>query len=231
MNVLLVNPYITDFTAYDLWLNPLGLHYIAAVIRDFTDCEIFWLDALDRFQTPLRTPFGRDGRGKFHRHFLEKPEIYKTVPRRYSRYGIDLELFNEKVENLPEIDVILLTTLMTYWIDGVRTCLDILHDRFPGAKTVVGGVLANLAFEETRRIPGVDIVVRGWGERAILPVLERLGARVRPHPDFSDIDSIPFPAFEFAGTREYLPLLTSRGCPFRCDYCASGILNERFTER
>lgn len=231
MNVLLVNPYITDFTAYDLWLKPLGLYYIAAVIRDFTDCEIFWLDALDRFQPSLQTPFTGDGRGKFHRHILEKPEIYKTVPRHYARYGIPLELFREKIENLPDIDAILVTTLMTYWIDGVRTCLDILRSRFPRAKTVVGGMLANLAPEETRRNLGVDTVVRGWGEPSILPVLERMGVQIRPHTDFSDIDSIPFPAFEFAGTRESLPLLTSRGCPFRCDYCASGILNERFTER
>jgi radical SAM superfamily enzyme YgiQ (UPF0313 family) len=231
MKVLLLNPYITDFTAYDLWVRPLGLHYIAAVIRDYSDCEIFWLDALDRFQGPLEQPAAGDGRGKFHREIMEKPGIYKTVPRQYSRYGIPVDRFREKMEALPVIDVILVTTLMTYWIDGVKSCLNLLRDRFPGAKIVIGGILANLAPQEARLITGVDAVVQGRGEERILPLLEQLGARILPHPDFSEIDAIPPPAFDFAGTREHLPLLTSRGCPFRCDYCASPILNSVFAER
>lgn len=231
MKVLLLNPYITDFTAYDLWLRPLGLHYIAAVIRGYSDCEIYWLDTLDRFQTPGEPPSAKDGRGKFHREIVDKPGIYKTIPRHYARYGMPVDRFREKVDELPDIDVILVTTLMTYWIDGVKLCLCLLHDRFPRAKIVIGGILANLAPRETRQLDWVDAVVPGRGEEQVLPLLGQLGARILPHPDFSDIDAIPLPAFDFAGTRDHLPLLTSRGCPFHCDYCASPILNSVFAER
>ncbi len=105
MKILLVNPYIYDFTAFDLWLRPLGLLYIASVLKKYTDCELYWLDALDRFQEKAFLPGDpslkrshADGTGKFHREIMEKPDIYKDVPRNYSRYGIPPDTFREKLE-------------------------------------------------------------------------------------------------------------------------------------
>ena len=57
MKILLVNPYIYDFTAYDLWLRPLGLLYIAAILKKYTDSELYWLDVLDRYQA-VAAPLG-----------------------------------------------------------------------------------------------------------------------------------------------------------------------------
>ena len=34
-NLLLINPWIYDFAAYDLWSKPLGLLYIASFLRKF----------------------------------------------------------------------------------------------------------------------------------------------------------------------------------------------------
>lgn len=120
MRLLFVNPYIYDFTAYDLWLRPLGLLYIAAAARKYTNCEIYWLDALDRFQPGAGVKPGASGRGKYHREIVDKPSIYIGTPRNYARYGIPYAAFQEKLERLPGIDMILITTLMTYWIDGLN---------------------------------------------------------------------------------------------------------------
>ena len=109
MKVLLVNPYIYDFTAFDLWLRPLGLLYLAAVIESYSDCQIYWLDLLDRFQEPNPMDFKKDGRGKFHKEIVEKPEIFKNIPRNYSRYGIPLSQFQDKLTQLPDIDIIFVT--------------------------------------------------------------------------------------------------------------------------
>ena len=102
MKVLFVNPYICDFTAYDMWLRPLGLYYLAAAVRRYSDAEIYWLDALDRFQDGLEIRGRADGRGKYPREFVEKPRIYQNVPRNYSRYGMPLELFQSKIAALPK---------------------------------------------------------------------------------------------------------------------------------
>ena len=73
MNVLFINPYIYDFTAYDLWLRPLSLLYLAAVVEKYSDSEVFWLDTLDRFQFNEAPASKQDGRGKYFREIIEKP--------------------------------------------------------------------------------------------------------------------------------------------------------------
>jgi radical SAM superfamily enzyme YgiQ (UPF0313 family) len=239
MNVLLVNPYIYDFTAFDLWMRPLGLLYVAGVLKKYTDCELFWLDALDRFQEGATSANDRDskaakadGRGKFHREIVTKPLIYEKTNRQYARYGIPLDVFRRKLEQFPAVDLILITTLMTYWLDGFEFTIDILRERFPGAKIVLGGILSTLVPEEIiKSYLDVDYLVSGTGEDKILDLVQSLGARVFPHPDLSDIDNHPYPAVEFFSNREILPLLTSRGCPYRCSYCASRLLAGNFVER
>jgi radical SAM superfamily enzyme YgiQ (UPF0313 family) len=138
----------------------------------------------------------------------------------------------EKLDKIPAVDIILVTSLMTYWIDGMKMTIDTLKKKFPSAKIVLGGILPTL-------VPGdilknhleVDYLIKGYGENKILKFIEEQGGRVYSHPDFSHIDAIPFPAVEFLSNREVFPLMTSRGCPFHCTYCASGLLNPGFLER
>ena len=239
MKILLVNPYIYDFTAYDLWLRPLGLLYIAAVLKKYTTCELYWLDVLDRFQENAYSPADpaikrskANGRGKYHREIVGKPLIYEKTPRTYARYGIPLEIFREKMSQIPVVDMILVTTLMTYWIDGIKFTIDALRERFSTAKIVIGGILPGLVHVgQLKNFIEADYFVSGYGEDKILKIIESNGGMVYSFPDFSNIDNIPYPAVEFLSSRNFLPLMTSRGCPFRCTYCASGILNEKFLER
>ncbi len=65
------------------------------------------------------------------------------------------------------------------------------------------------------------------------------------HPEpIEDLDRLPFPAFELLdmsvyfkqlsmaplGTRKYLPIFTSRGCPYHCAYCHK-VFGKRFRAR
>lgn len=231
MKVLFVNPFITDFTAYDMWLRPLGLFYLAAVVRQYSDAEVYWLDALDRFQDGMEIHGRTDGRGKYPREFLEKPRLYRNVPRNYSRYGIPLDLFQKKLAALPEMDVILVTSLMTYWLEGLQLTLKLLAQRFPRARVVLGGVLPSLAPEAGRALLRADHYVKGYGETAVLRLLADLGARVPFIPDFMCKSALPLPALDLAGAQEFVPLLTARGCPYNCSYCASRLLHPAFLER
>ncbi|MCC6216151.1 MAG: B12-binding domain-containing radical SAM protein [Polyangiaceae bacterium] len=68
------------------------------------------------------------------------------------------------------------------------------------------------------------LAVRGPGGRVV---------RARPRPVIEELDSLPFPAWDLTdvdayaklrgmsltGLRRYMPLTTSRGCPYRCTYC------------
>ncbi|MCP4148535.1 MAG: radical SAM protein [bacterium] len=254
MRVLLVNPYIYDFTAYDLWLRPLGLLYIAAILKKYSDAEIYWLDTLDRFPAPQSEGFNKSfdetfskdstaahklgkgaresGRGKYHQERVEKPAIYNSVPRYYSRFGMPFDGFREKLEQFPDVDMIFVTTLMTYWIEGVKVTVDSLKKRFPNAKIVIGGIIPSLVPPaQLKHLLPADYYVEGYGETQVLNLIEANGGKTLPHPDLEDIANLPYPAVELLNNRHSLPLMTSRGCPFRCTYCASDILNKSFVQR
>lgn len=102
-DILLVNPWIYDFTAYDFWLKPLGLLYIGSILRKNTDCRIHFIDCLDRHHPLLEMKLKTkpDGRGSFPKQEVAKAEVLKDIPRRYSRYGVPVSLFQQELERLP----------------------------------------------------------------------------------------------------------------------------------
>ena len=52
-------------------------------------------------------------------------------------------------------------------------------------------------------------------------------------PEFNpgDLDSYPYPAFDLQTRINYIPILSSRGCPYSCAYCASKFLNPHYNRR
>jgi len=231
MKILFVNPHIYDFSAFDLWLRPLGLSYLAGAVKEYTNSDIYWLDVLDRAKHQKNYIFKREGRGKYERVEVQKPDIYRGIPRKYSRYGMSLDNFHGKLNELPsDIDLVFITTLMTYWIDGVNFTLNELKKKFKKAKFFIGGVLPTLLRNEIKRYISADGFIFGYGESEVLNIIEEYGGRVKKEK-FDNLDDIPFPEFEYFGEKKVLPLLTSRGCPFNCTYCASRLLNKSFKER
>ena len=73
---------------------------------------------------------------------------------------------------------------------------------------------------------GADLVVTGPGEGRVLDlVAEITGMTLTRGFDPQDLDTYPYPAFDLQHRIPYVPILTSRGCPFACTYCASHYLN------
>jgi radical SAM superfamily enzyme YgiQ (UPF0313 family) len=75
-------------------------------------------------------------------------------------------------------------------------------------------------------------VAPGPGEKSLFAALKSaLGDATPPSPEFAGLDSLPWPAVEWLRDRTWLPILTSRGCPFRCTFCASHLLAEGLEQR
>ena len=67
-HILLINPWITDFAAYNFWIKPLGLLQIAGFLRK-TGFRVTLIDCLDFYTTRKKY-----GDGKFFKAKIEKPE-------------------------------------------------------------------------------------------------------------------------------------------------------------
>jgi radical SAM superfamily enzyme YgiQ (UPF0313 family) len=228
-HILLVNPWIHDFAAYDFWASPLGLLMLGAMLRDH-GARISYVDCLDRFhrRMPDADPFLRFGRGPYLKTRISKPAGMEDIPRNYCRYGILPEWFQSDLKSLPRPDLVLVTSMMTYWYPGVVEAISIVKSVFPEVPVILGGIYATLCQEHAIRFSGADLVIAGPGETQLFAAADTLiGWSATPETVPDDLDAFPFPAADLQRRIPFAALMTSTGCPFSCAYCASGYLNAR----
>jgi radical SAM superfamily enzyme YgiQ (UPF0313 family) len=106
---------------------------------------------------------------------------------------------------------------------------------------------------------GADHVLIGEGEETLIELLNKLSAGKEPkniiglatghsslvtrRPDISNLDSLPFPAWDLVDVEKYrsiwlkrhgyfsMNMVTTRGCPFHCNWCAKPIWGQRYHSR
>ena len=234
-HVLCVNPWIHDFAAFDFWLKPLGLLILAGMMRQ-AGVRVSFIDCLDRFHpretAPVKT--GWDGRGPFRKTPVAPADVlppsagpFPRTRHTFSRYGILPEWFHNDLSSLDRPDLILVTSLMTYWASGVAETISVIRSVFPGVPVILGGKYATLCEDHATAFSGADHVVAGRGEPVLEKIVHRFtGFRLTTRPE-----DPPFPALDLCSKLTYAPVLTARGCPFSCDYCASSFLEPRIIRR
>jgi len=230
----LINPWIHDFAAYDFWSKPVGLLYLASLLRK-NGYQVQYIDCLNPYhpetknETPKRRP---SGDGKYPKEKIPKPEPLKDIPKRYSRYGITPRILKNELLQIKKPDLIFVTSMMTYWYPGVFETIELIRQNIPGAPVILGGNYATLCPEHAAKRSGADMIISGEGERGISKLLKDLwGNDLQFIPDTKNLDSYPYPAFDLISRKDQVPIMTSRGCPYRCTYCASHLLNDGFRVR
>ena len=230
--VLLINPPIHDFAAYDLFNKPLGLLYLASRLRS-RGYDVRLIDCLDRNFPALTAKYGQprvkpDGTGKYHRQRIEKPPCLRHIPRNYYRHGLPVDILTETLlyefhQHPPA--AVLVTSMMTYWYPAVADTISLVRDMMPDVPVGLGGVYAALMPQHARAVCKPDALFVG---SALKPVLRWLADLTGPPDDDINIDESfkawPCLAYDLYHHLDYLSLITSVGCPFQCDYCASSRL-------
>ncbi|MDP8236341.1 MAG: radical SAM protein [Candidatus Erginobacter occultus] len=151
-------------------------------------------------------------------------------------------------------------TAMTFTLLDVVKSARLVKEIDPSLSVVVGGVHAFLYPEETVNLPEIDYVLSGEGEESFALLLDRLenrgdldtvpgliylkDGRVQSSPSpplCADLDALPFPARRLTPYGKYSSVMarrqpittmfTSRGCPFRCSFCARPHLGKQFRYR
>ncbi len=96
-----------------------------------------------------------------------------------------------------------------------------IRNHFKG-RLICGGHHPSALPEQMIKI-GYDQVVIGEGEEAIMKIIEgNYDQIVRSEP--TDINLFPFPDYaglKFTGFPHGIPVISSRGCPFKCLFCGS----------
>ncbi|MHB0945615.1 MAG: B12-binding domain-containing radical SAM protein [Sedimentisphaerales bacterium] len=219
-SILLVNPPIYDFTAFDFWLKPLGMLTIAGKIANKADFKIFdFLDHEHSFYAD-KPKFKSDvsGRGDFFSSIIPKPDLYKNIPRHYRRYGLPAEIFADFLKTTHPCDFVFIQTVMTYWYLGYREVIETVKTYQPQAKIVLGGPYAMICPEHAKNL-GADFVSAKNNSDRLWDFLD-----IKPADSF-------LPLWNVYKNPQTAVMKITRGCPFKCTYCTVPIFDGEFTAK
>jgi len=207
--ILLVNPPIYDFSAYDFWLKPFGLLRAAGPLRHAANMQLF--DYMDRLHPSLKgcEEYASDawGRGKFPSTLIPKPYPLAQIPRRFNRLGLKRDLFQEFLKNHGPFDFVMIQTVMTYWYLGIQEVIEDVRHFSRDSDIILGGVYATICPGHARSLGG-DFVLEGLD---LGPLWEFM--HIEPHEN-------ELPLWEAYSELNTGVLKLAQGCPFKCSYCS-----------
>jgi radical SAM superfamily enzyme YgiQ (UPF0313 family) len=135
------------------------------------------------------------------------------------------------LKTLPELPVHFdLVAISTFTAQFYEACEVANYYRRHGVSVVMGGITVSALVEQS--LEHCTSVVVGEGEPLWAQVLRDLEAGTlqriyrSPAPGKFDLRDAPMPRFELLDPDKYnrITVQTSRGCPHRCEFCASSIL-------
>jgi pyruvate-formate lyase-activating enzyme len=206
--ILLINPPIYDFSAYDFWLKPYGMLRVAGFLRSQAEFALFdYLNRLDSRVPNRRYRADPWGRGEFYAEVIEKPAVFSRIRRRFKRFGLPRNSFLQFLCNEVPFEYALIQTGMTYWYLGVEEVIADLRKYSPRTKIILGGVYATLCNSHARRLDA-DLVIEG---RDLTPLWNLL--EIAP-------EETALPLWDLYPQLKTGVLKLADGCPFRCTYCS-----------
>jgi len=226
-SVLLVSPpFYRLLGGHNDW-PALGLGYLAAVLNQHgLETRVYYTDRLPgQAHISLRDIF--TGQAQYL-DIIKNPghPLWAEIVDEIADYSPDLVGFS----------------LVTPTYKGAVLLAQAIKQRDPGIQVVVGGPHATFAAQSLLECPAFDYVIRGEGEYTLLALAEGrepstiagLTYRdawgvVRTNPDrelIADLDQLPFPDPKFdlnprPLNDDFEMIMTGRGCPFHCVFCAS----------
>ena len=227
--ILLVNPPFYRLLGSHYNANSLGIAYVASYLNHHGhDAWLYNADFLNKQEyASLRELFS--GFIDYQRFFQnEEDDIWNSVVDRIIDFGPEWVGYTSYTANISAIDII------SRKVKKLNSNI----------KQVIGGVHATLDGEILNKLSAIDYSVRREGEQAMLALVEgkdpanisgvvsRDAIGLCNNGDASvikNIDNLPFPEREkfWAITSEEKQtvdvsyICSIRGCPYRCNYCAS----------
>ncbi len=218
--ILLVNPPIYDFTAYDFWLKPYGVLSIAGFLSNQADFMLFdYLDRTHPFIIADEELKGDQwGRGRFNELKIPSPPCLENIPRFFRRFGLPRDFFTQFLKNNKPCDFAMVQTVMTYWYPGIQEVIEDLRKFWPKTKIILGGNYVTVCPDHAKTL-GADFLVTGID-------LQPLWQYLQIEPDLTQ------PALWAIYQKLNTGVLKlTQGCPFNCTYCSVPKIYREFVPR
>jgi radical SAM superfamily enzyme YgiQ (UPF0313 family) len=240
--LLLINPPIYDFTAFNLWARPMGLLYLSSFLKkmnfkiDFIDC----LQPVEEFENAGKHLSKNRSRKystyKYDKTEIAKPIIFKNVRRKYYRFGISDDEIINLIKGFNKPDAVLVTSIMTYWYPGVIEIIKTLKNLYPDVPVILGGIYATLCSGHAHKFSGADYVFVGNDFYKLIMLFSRIFKNddllIRYKNNYGSISILDmYPDYGLYKKNSFITLLTSTGCIYKCKYCASDYLCGSFNPR
>lgn len=169
----------------------------------------------------------RGSKDNFFSKFMTLPlmgPIYLATILR--KKGHDVRVLNEHILKrditLSDLDAdVLCLSMITSTVNRGYEIARTFKLQNPRGKVIIGGIHASMLPDEAAQF--ADHVVIGEGEAVIVDIVE---GRVKDkfiRTKHIDLDAYPIPDFNLLqhSERMYItPMITSRGCPFNCNFCS-----------
>ena len=229
LRILLVNPPFYRLLGSHYNANSLGIAYIASYLNKHGhDAWVYNADFLNTQDYSNSADLFKEF--KNYKNYFQNPNdpIWVEVVNKINDFKPEWVGYTSYTANLLAIDII------SKKLKSIR----------PKAKQVIGGVHATLDHNVLDHLPAIDYSVQREGEEAMLSLLNgndpksisgvasrsSIGILNNGDADAIDlIDDLPFPEREkLYGLNEQEKQMVDvsyicsiRGCPYRCNYCAS----------
>jgi radical SAM superfamily enzyme YgiQ (UPF0313 family) len=171
--------------------------------------------------------------------FVERSKVIAALPSLGLLYlaactpsGHDVRYFEAESDGAepPELYTCDLVAISTFSAQIFEAYAIADRLRLAGAKVAMGGLHVSVLPQEA--LEHADYVALGEGENvwpAIVAAAERrAGPAIFDAADFGPVDStqLPVPRYEILGERAYnrFTVQATRGCPWRCEFCASTVM-------
>ena len=221
-----------------MWNRPLGLLYLASCLQA-NGYQVEMIDCLDMNHPemiPILTSPSLSrreyGAGKIYKDIIPNPPVFEHIHRFYGRYGIKEEIFLKELKRIQRPDIVLVGSMMTYWYPGAFHAIQLVKQEFSEVPVLLGGIYASLCTEHAKQYSQADYVLTGECENVILDYCDQItGWKSTNRVNEKDLDSYPYPAWELTHDPDYVCIMTSRGCPFHCTYCAHDQLSPGYRRR